>query len=167
MESCFGTRAHRSIRRAMTLADVMLAVTLMGILAAIATPKFAESLDGYRTRSASLALAGDLNFLRNQAMVKGRDVEVVLSVSACTIDAASIAMPQRPGRTFQDDLAQRFSIRSMTIAGWNGNAFRFDRHGECWVGNTRITSWSIDVTTGNSSSRVNITSNGALSEETT
>ncbi len=151
----------------MTLADVILAVTLMGVLAAISAPKFAVTLDGYRTKSASLAMAGDLNFLRNQAMVKGRDVEVLLSVPACTIAAPSIGMPQRPGKTFQDDLSQRFSIRTMVITGWSGTRIRFDRHGECWAGTTRITNGSINVSCGNRSSRVNITSNGALSEEAT
>jgi prepilin-type N-terminal cleavage/methylation domain-containing protein len=56
----------------LTLIEVLTAVSLMGILTAVAATNFTAMRPSFRTRAAALAVAGDLNQARMAAIKEGR-----------------------------------------------------------------------------------------------
>ena len=59
----------------LTLIEVLVAVSLMGIMMALAAPNFTDMQPGFRTRAAALAIAGDINQARMSAIKEGRVYE--------------------------------------------------------------------------------------------
>ena len=58
-----------------TLIEVLATISLMGILTALAAPKFTTMVPGFRTRGAALLIAGDINQARMAAVKEGRVYE--------------------------------------------------------------------------------------------
>jgi prepilin-type N-terminal cleavage/methylation domain-containing protein len=59
----------------LTLIEVLTAVSLMGIVTAIAATNFGAMRPSFRTRAAALAVAGDMNQARMSAVKEGRVYE--------------------------------------------------------------------------------------------
>ncbi len=59
----------------LTLIEVLVAASLMGIMMAIAAPNFTDMQPGFRARAAALAVAGDINQARMSAIKEGRVYE--------------------------------------------------------------------------------------------
>lgn len=59
----------------LTLIEVLVAVSLMGIMMALAAPSFTDMQPGFRTSAAALAIAGDINQARMAAIKEGRVYE--------------------------------------------------------------------------------------------
>ena len=56
----------------LTLIEVLTAVSLMGIVTAVAATNFTAMMPGFRTRGAALSVAGDINQARMTAIKEGR-----------------------------------------------------------------------------------------------
>lgn len=56
----------------LTLIEVLTAISLMGIVTAVAATNFTAMMPGFRTRGAALLVAGDLNQARMLAIKEGR-----------------------------------------------------------------------------------------------
>jgi prepilin-type N-terminal cleavage/methylation domain-containing protein len=59
----------------LTLIEVLVAASLMGIMMALAAPNFTDMQPGFRARAAALAVAGDINQARMMAIKEGRVYE--------------------------------------------------------------------------------------------
>ena len=58
-----------------TLIEVLVTISLMGILTALAAPNFTAMVPSFRTRGAALLIAGDINQARMAAVKEGRVYE--------------------------------------------------------------------------------------------
>ena len=54
-------------RAGFTLAEMMITVLIIGIMAAVAAPKYADSLSRFRVEAAAKRVAADLKFARSEA----------------------------------------------------------------------------------------------------
>ncbi len=61
----------RSFRRAFSLVELTMVMLVMGILAAVAAPRYFESIARFRVEAAALRIAADLNHVRARAKMKG------------------------------------------------------------------------------------------------
>lgn len=85
-------KPHRLRRRAgFTLVDVTITLLILGIIAAIAAPRFSRSLDAVRADCAARQIAADLNYARHRAMLSSALVPVEF-----TLSPPSYAMPTTP-----------------------------------------------------------------------
>ena len=57
-------------RRAFTLAEVIIVVLITSILAVIAVPRYADSIDRFRAEAAAKRIAADMNLTRERAMTR-------------------------------------------------------------------------------------------------
>jgi Tfp pilus assembly protein FimT len=74
-----------------TLIDVTITILILAIVAAIAVPRFAQSLDLIRVDSAARFIAADLNYARHRAQVTSQNVPINFTTSP-----AGYAMPTTP-----------------------------------------------------------------------
>ena len=58
-------------RKAITLIELVIVLMVMGIMAAVAVPRYIHAMHGFRVEAAAKRIAADLNLARQNAMTKG------------------------------------------------------------------------------------------------
>lgn len=81
----------RTRRNGFTLIDLTISVLILGIVAAVASPSFADAMIKFRIEAAAKRIAGDFNYARKQAMAKSEaiTIEVFTSPSRYVINGAT------------------------------------------------------------------------------
>jgi len=106
-----------------TMAEVMTAISVAGILAAIGIPAFTRTLPGLRLSDAARQVATELQHVRMKAIAKGISQQITFSTGsyvlqqcngACTNDSGNIALPA--GITATAATAPRFEPRGTVTA---------------------------------------------------
>jgi len=62
---------HSRKKTGFTLIELVICLMIMGILAAVAAPKYITSINRFRAEAAARRIAADLNHVRNRAIMKG------------------------------------------------------------------------------------------------
>jgi prepilin-type N-terminal cleavage/methylation domain-containing protein len=78
-------------RNAFTLVELLLVVVLMGVLMALAVPRFSAMRDGASVRSAMADLGADFSMARQSAITRRSSVAVVLDTASGTVELRSAA----------------------------------------------------------------------------
>ena len=124
-------------RAGFTVAELMVTIGVMGILTAIALPRFLATLPGLRLSDAARQVATDLQQLRMKAIAQNIPYQITFATStyvlqrcsgSCTDDSGAIALPQ--GITVTAPTAPQFQPRgtaaaSATITLSNGSEQTF------------------------------------------
>jgi prepilin-type N-terminal cleavage/methylation domain-containing protein len=93
-------RAHS----AFTLTELAIVIMIMGIFAAVAVPKFIDSLQFYRIESAARRVKADLNLLRHTARLTSSTQSVTFVGSTYTL-SAGVAGLDRQSDAYSVNLA--------------------------------------------------------------
>jgi prepilin-type N-terminal cleavage/methylation domain-containing protein len=125
-------------RRAFTLAEVIIVALIMGIMALVTVPQYAESLSYFRADAAAKRIAADLNLVRQNAITKGTATGewVNFFTSAESYQVLNAADIDHPG----DEYWVKFSetpypvdVVSVTFANSNGytsnSTIKYDMYG--------------------------------------
>lgn len=142
--------SKRTRRRAFTLIDLTVTLLILGIVAAVAVPKFSQSLDIIRADSAARHIAADLNYARHRAQVSSQSVPVNFIESP-----ASYAMPTTPhlnrsGETYAVRLADSGMNVRLAVNLQGGKSMTYNNYGLPFAGSplSAMTSGTITIGSG-------------------
>ena len=99
-------RRSRGIARGgFTMVDLVITMMITGILAAVAAPKFADTLQRFRAESAAQRIKTDLEFARQNAMSKSTTQIVQFTPATDSYTLSGMADLDRSSQTYSVDLA--------------------------------------------------------------
>ncbi|MCW8859459.1 MAG: prepilin-type N-terminal cleavage/methylation domain-containing protein [Deltaproteobacteria bacterium] len=110
-----------------TLVELVVVILLLGVLAAVATPKF-FNLDDYRTRAAYDEVAGALRYAQKLAVASGCEVQVILSGNSYTLQQHSTDCASGTFSTITNHPVTSNTISGVSISSTPGS-FIFDAMG--------------------------------------
>jgi prepilin-type N-terminal cleavage/methylation domain-containing protein len=117
-------------RRAFTLVEMIMVVMVIGILAAVAAPRFHRGLLHQRSLRAAQRVGHDLRWARQRALTTSTPQRVVFTVASSSYALAGVPHPDRPAISYQVDLRQPPLEANLSAADFGGDAeVVFDVHG--------------------------------------
>ena len=131
---------------------MLIVVLIIGIIAAIGVPKYADSLDYYRAEGAAKRIRRDLIFARTTARSGSKSVTVTFQTGTNQYELLDQPNPDRPGESYIVQLANTGYPASLTTVNIDGGtSITFDMHGQPFAGTgttTPMSSGTISVTAG-------------------
>jgi prepilin-type N-terminal cleavage/methylation domain-containing protein len=145
-------------RAGFTLIDLTITIVIIGIVAAIAVPRFSQSLDLIRADSAARFIAADLNYARHRAQISSQNNPVNFTTSP-----PGYAMPNTPhlnrsGATYAVNLSDNGLNVNLVLNLQGNTSVTYNSFGIPLVGSplTAMTSGTITVSSGAASKTVTI-----------
>ena len=123
------TYCRSSARRGVTSIELVITVMIIGIIAAVATPRFTQFYRTERLNAAGRRVAADLNLARSWAATTSSPQTVTFSLANHGyIVSGGLEDPQRPGKIFETRLntepywSRIFSVNfdSLNVVSFNG-----------------------------------------------
>ena len=110
----------RRTRKAFTLVEAVLVTAIIGILGAIALPRYAGFVATQQTQAAARRVMADLTLAQRQARLTSSPQVVEFDVGSGSYGLPSLADPDHKGETYSVDLSEdpyRATIVSATFGG--------------------------------------------------
>ena len=149
----------RTTHRAFTLVELIIVLTVVGVLAGIAVPRYGNFLTNHRIDAAATRIAVDLALAQRQARMTGTSQNVKFNTSRNNYRLANFADPDHAGVAYEIDLWDEPYQAAIISADFDGDAILvFDAYGApdsggtilIQTGNRQITI-SVDAITGKAS----------------
>lgn len=138
-------------------------ILIMGILGALATPRFMGAVQGARLKAAARSVQADLEYVRSCAINRGRSVEIQFDAAGDRYLSSAVDHPDRPGRTLSVDVQEQFDASLELSADFAGeSAVTFDLSGVPHAGGTPIESGRVVLTLGDRSLAVVVGASGRV-----
>lgn len=146
-------------RTAATYVDLVLVVLIVGILAAVASPKFNEALEKQQAEAAARRIRDDLMLVRSEAVARSQDLTVAFDAVAESYTVAGLESVDRPGQTYEIVLNQSPYSADLVSVNFGGNTMvTFNRFGDVDSGGA--------VTVGSTSYQQTVTVNSETGRAT-
>ena len=109
--------AKASSRSGVTLIDIVVVLLIMGIMAAVAAPRFSDSLAAYRAKSAAYRVAADLQLARRQAKSLSQNQTVAFDTAARRYSLSNLPHPDHPSQPYVVTLPEGVTLVSADFGG--------------------------------------------------
>jgi type II secretory pathway pseudopilin PulG len=125
------TRRRVGGRWAFSLVELLVILIIIGIISAMAIPRFSESIGTQRIEAAARRVAADLALARSRAKMSSADVSVLFTIAADNYTLPAIEDIDHPARPYTVNLADPPYEVSISAADFGGDAeIIFDGYGE-------------------------------------
>ena len=155
-----------SRRCAMSLIEVTLVILVIGVLAAVAAPRFSDTLRVVRLEAAAKQLAAHIDYIRAVAINEGRTTTLACNNSQQSYGCSSVDFPERTGVLLQVSVDQEYDPTFKLNANFDSSTtLSFDFEGVPRVGASALANgkivlrsgkqrFAVIVATGNGATRV-------------
>ncbi|GAB4187605.1 MAG: hypothetical protein Kow00105_02270 [Phycisphaeraceae bacterium] len=117
------------IGRAFSLIELVLVMTIISVLAAIAVPRYANALSRYRADAAARRAIADLDYARRYAMNASQSVEVQINSSQDSIQIVGVQSLDDPAKPWLTDLSAEPYHADIVISSFPMGKVTFDGYG--------------------------------------
>jgi prepilin-type N-terminal cleavage/methylation domain-containing protein len=126
-------------QRAFTLVELIIVLAVVGVLAGIAVPRYANFLTRRRVEAAANRIIVDLALAQRQARLTGTSQEVKFDITRNTYRLANFADPDHAGVAYEAALWDQPYQTSIISAEFDGDAIlAFDAYGAPDSGGTVV-----------------------------
>lgn len=137
-------------RAGVTLIDLVITILVIGILSAVALPRFVDAVDRLRTEAVARRIASDLNYARRMAIQSSRTVTVTFVASPAGYQMAGVVHPDHPSQSYAVGLADLDSTVALKTFQFNGGgSLSFNTYGRPLVGVAALVTGTVEVSSGN------------------
>lgn len=136
----------RAPRYGISLIEITIVILLVGILAAVASPRFADSLQSSKLISAANQIAGHIDYVRRTAMNEGKSASFYCDRDTDTYGSHNVDFPQLPGQLLTVDIKAVHDQSFELAADFDGDSsLTFDFEGTPHVGGTPLNRGTVTI----------------------
>ncbi len=128
--------SRRSPRRGFSLIELVLVLTIIAILAAIAVPRYAGALARYRAGAAAQRVVADLDYARERARSTSTSVTVMFKASQNCIRLVGVPSLDDPNTDWETDLSAKPYLADLVAETFPSSKVTFDGYGTPDAGGT-------------------------------
>ncbi|HUU82229.1 MAG TPA: GspH/FimT family pseudopilin [Phycisphaerae bacterium] len=123
-------RCRGGIAQAFSLIELVIVVSIIGVVAAIAAPRFANSIARQRAEGAAKRIAADLALARSQAITRSTSQMVKFDLGSDSYVMAGVQHLDRAASAYKVDLSAEPYLAGLVSADFGGDdEVVFDFHG--------------------------------------
>lgn len=108
--------------RGFSLLELIVVIAIVGILGAIAAPRYSQAIQRYRLEMAANRVAADIGLTASYARARGSSATISFAVSTSSYSIAGLTSTERAGEAHGVNLSREpfgVSISSVDFAGTN------------------------------------------------
>jgi prepilin-type N-terminal cleavage/methylation domain-containing protein len=115
-------RRDKNSSRAFTLVEIVIVLLIVGILAAVAAPKYSAALSSFRLQAVADRIAGDIRYAKRMAQQNSATQTIAFDAAANSYTLAGMADANHQARTYQFSLADLEYDCDLVSADFGGSA---------------------------------------------
>lgn len=121
---------EKNIRRAFSLAELLVVLTILGVMATVAALSFSQSVARQRVEGAARRVHADLEFAKRNAKLKGVDQTVTFSEQSGRYIVVNVPHPDHTSKQYYVDLWQEpYCVNELAVDFDGTKEVTFDPYG--------------------------------------